>query len=74
MTQLAEDILNGDEQLLSDLAQLSSHHLVCHCIPKACHGHVLSMVAAWASIQVGEMYRDQMDITDLSNMLQKHIK
>jgi hypothetical protein len=33
---------------LEDLASLHGRDLVCCCVPKSCHGHVLEKAAAWA--------------------------
>ena len=66
LLNLADDMLNGGGKLLSDLAVLGGHHLVCHCVPKACHGDSLSMVAAWASIQAETMRQEGIEAADMA--------
>ena len=75
LLHMAHDLLGGsgslidrdgrpaasDGSLLSDLSVLAGHHLVCHCVPKPCHGDFLSLAAAWAKV------RELLTMTDLRN-------
>lgn len=38
--------------MVRDLAKLAGRPLVCHCVPKDCHGYVLGKAAVWAASAV----------------------
>jgi hypothetical protein len=44
--------IRAGEVSLEELAALHGQQLVCCCVPKPCHGHVLEAAAAWAVRQL----------------------
>jgi len=40
--------IKSGEILVKDLAALHGRDLLCCCVPKPCHGHVLERAAKWA--------------------------
>lgn len=40
--------IKSGEMSMESLAMLHGRNLLCCCVPKACHGHVLERAAKWA--------------------------